>query len=103
MGYWIPIGKGNRVFKSNLKDAYLTAAKTLLELYRHTNGNITWEVAGYTDSFGLPIYNSSTGKAANHWIRFHNGSDPKNGYDECTYNSRIGMISKEGKPFPKNW
>lgn len=102
MGYWIPIGKGNRVFESNLKDAYLTAAKTLLGLYRYTNGNIHREIAGYNDSTGLPIYNSSTGKAANHWVRFDNGSNPKDGYVECAYNSNTGLSTKS-KSFPKNW
>lgn len=101
MGYWIPVENG-RVYCDNLKDAYADAAKTLLGLYRRTNGNIHRVIKGYHNSDGIPIYNSANGKACNHWVRFANGSDPKDGYEECYYDKRVGMVTK-GKNFPKNW
>ena len=101
MGYWIPVENG-RVYCDNLKDAYRDAAAILLGLYRKTNGNIHLIIKEYTSSYGIPIYNSANGKACNHWVRFDNGSNPKNGYEECYYDKRVGMVTK-GKSFPKNW
>lgn len=102
MGYWIPVGGNERIFCSNLKDAYADAAKTLLGLYRRTNGNIHRVIKGYHDSDGIPIYNSANGKACNHWVRFANGSNPKDGFEEVTYDKRFG-VSYKSKDFPKSW
>ena len=102
MGYWIPINGNERIFCSNLKDAYTDAAKILLNLYRETNGNIHKIIKGYHDSDGIPIYNSAHGKSCNHWVRFADGSNPKDGYEECVYDKRIGMNPKH-KLFPKSW
>lgn len=102
MGYWIPVGNGHRVFESNLKDAYLTAAKVLIGKYRSTKGQIHKEIPEYSGSYGIPIYDSATGKGTSHWVRFDNGSNPKDGYEECSYSKNTGMNTKS-KSFPKNW
>ncbi len=100
--YYIPTTSGNRIYESSLKDAYADAAKTLLYVYKATNGNIHKLIKEYTPSYGIPIYSSRTGKTYTHWVRFDNGSNPKNGYEECSYDKRIGVISR-GKSFPKSW
>ena len=91
-----------RVREGTLKDAYRTAAAILLGQYRVTNGNVHKTIAGYTGSIGIPIYDSATGKACNHWVRFSNGSNPKDGYDEVVYDKRFG-VATHGRNFPKNW
>ena len=107
MTYWIPTGDRNRDYEfriscETIKDAYRDGAKPLLGLYRRTNGNIHKLIDGYNGSTGLPIYNSANGKACNHWVRFANGSNPKDGYEEVVYDRRYG-ISYKSKDFPKNW
>lgn len=101
MGYWIPVGNGVRVYESTLKDAYLTGAKTLLGQYRATNGQIHKAIPEYT-SMSLPIYSSSTGTKYTHWVRFSNGSNPRDGYEECSYGKTYGVAFKV-RTFPKNW
>ena len=101
MGYWVQMPHGDRKFCATLKDAYSDAAKILLGQYRYTNGNIHRTVEGYHGSTGIKIFNSRTGKSYTHAVRFDNGSDPKNGYEELAWN-KMGMSSK-GKMFPKNW
>lgn len=103
MGYWIDVGDGYRVYESTIKDAYLTASKVLLDAYRKTNGQPQKMIKGYTSSYGVPIYNSARGKAYSHWVRFNNGSNPKNGYDACFYNKNVGAGGRFGIKFPKNW
>lgn len=103
MGYWVEVTNGDRVFESTIKDAYLTAAKTLLGAYRRTNGNPHKLITGYSSSRGVPIYNSARGKTFTHWVRFNNGSNPKNGYDAMFYNKNTGVGGRMGVSFPKNW
>lgn len=101
MGYWIPVGEGNRVFKRNLSEAFEWAAIVLYGKYQFTNGNIHRSIPEYHPSTGIPIYDTRTGKKASHYVRFDNGSNPKDGYQECTY-SDLGL-SYKSKSFPKNW
>lgn len=102
MGYWIPVGDGVRIYESTLKDAYTSAARILLGLYRRTNGNVHKVVAEYTGINGLPIYDTQRGKACNHWVRFGDGNSPKSGYAEVSYGKSYGVAFKE-KSYPKNW
>lgn len=101
MTYWIPTTVG-RVSASTLKDAYRDAAAELIALYKATKGQIHKAIPGYHGSEGIKIYNSATGKSGNHWVRFSNGSNPKDGYEEVVYDKRFGIAYKV-KSFPKNW
>lgn len=101
-GYWVQIANGDRVFESTLKDAYSTAAKTLLGAYRFTNGNIHKSIKGYHGSTGIAIYSTRTGKTFDHGVRFANGSNPKDGYEMWSYSKAYGVKST-AKDFPKSW
>lgn len=101
MGYWVQVD-GGRIFCSTLKDAYRDAAKTLLGAYRISGGAIHTIIPGYTSSKGVPIYDSAKGKACNHWVRFSNGSNPKDGYEEVSYGKSYGIAYKS-KNFPRSW
>lgn len=104
MGYWIEVdNSGDRLFESTLKDAYKVAAATLLGAYRKTNGNPHKAIRGYSSSYGVPIYNSRGGNGYTHWVRFSNGSNPKDGYDAMFYNKNTGVGGRIGIKFPKNW
>ena len=100
-GYWVQV-PGDRVFCSTLKDAYSLAAKVLLGAYRFDKNTMHKRIPGYTGSVGVPIYDSARGKACNHWVRFSNGSNPKDGYEEVSYGKSYGIAYKT-KNFPKNW
>lgn len=103
MAYWIPVENGVRVFESTLKDAYLTAAKTLLGTYRRTNGRIHLAIREYEGSTsGIPIYDTQKGRTFTHWVRFSNGANPSAGYEECRKSKEYGVAYKV-KSFPKNW
>ena len=103
MGYWVETEDEKvRIFNSSLKDAYSTAAKLLLGFYRRTNGQIHKVVKGYHGIEGIKIYDTARGKACNHWVKFYNGSNPKDGYCEVWYDKRTG-IGFRAKSFPKNW
>lgn len=101
-GYWIPVEEG-RIFCSTLADAYNDGAKVLLGLYRRTNGNIHRVIKGYTGSDGLPIYASRTGKSATHWVRFSNGSNPKDGWEKVSYSRAYGVYFEGPYKFPSSW
>lgn len=103
MGYYVEAGNGERIFESTIKDAYRTAAAILIGAWRKTNGNPQKVIKGYTSSYGVPIYNSAKGKTYSHWVRFNNGSNPKNGYDTCFYNKNVGVGGRYGIKFPQNW
>lgn len=103
MAYYVATGDPKCRFRAEtLKKAYEHAAAILLGTYRATNGNVHKVIAGYTGSIGIPIYDSATGKACNHWVRFFNGSNPKDGYEEVVYDKRFG-VAIHGKNFPKSW
>lgn len=103
MGYWVEAGDGERVYNATIKDAYRTAAAILIGAYRRTNGNVHKVIKGYTGSTGIHIYNSARGKTYTHWVRFNNGSNPKDGYDAMYYNKNVGVGGTYGKKFPANW
>lgn len=103
MAYYVQAGGGERVYAATVKDAYRTAAALLLGSYRAGKGDPHKVIREYTSSYGIPIYNSARGKTYTHWVRFNNGSNPKNGYDECYYNKNTGVGGTYGKKFPANW
>lgn len=103
MGYYVQAGNGERVYESTIKDAYRTAAAILIGAYRKTNGNPHKAVKEYSSSRGIPIYNTARGKTFTHWVRFSNGSNPKDGYDAMYYNKNVGVGGRMGVSFPKNW
>lgn len=104
MAYWIPAvrydGTHDRVYCATLKDAFNDASKTLLGVYRIL-GLRALKLKNSLD-YGVPIYNTKTGQAYNHWVRFSNGSNPNDGFEEVTYDKRFG-VSYKSKNFPKNW
>lgn len=103
MGYWVEAEDRVRVYAGKVKDAYRYASSILLGAYRKTNGHPQKVIKGYTSSYGVPIYNSVRGKTYTHWVRFSNGSNPKDGYDACYYNKNVGVGGTYGIKFPKNW
>lgn len=103
MGYYVETpSEKERVYDSTLKDAYRDAAAILIGLYKKTNGRIHTAIRGYHGSVGIRIFNSRTGKKYSHWVRFSNGSNPKDGYEEVSYDKRYGVAIRI-KSFPKNW
>lgn len=104
MGYWIPTvrydGKVERVYCASLKDAFNDASKTLLGVYR-VHGLKALTMKNSLDH-GVPIFNTKTGQSYNHWVRFANGSNPKDGFEEVTDDKRFG-VSYKTKNFPKSW
>ena len=103
MGYYVQTADPKeRFYCGSLKDAYRNAAAILIGLYKKTNGNIHREITGYHGSTGICIFDSRSGKSCNHWVRFYNGSNPKDGYEEVWYDKRSG-IGFRAKSFPKNW
>lgn len=101
-GYWLAT-EGGRMYCPTLKEAWHDSAAILLGYYRRTNGNIHTVWNDYTSYNGLPIYNSKTGKGATHWVKFHNGMNPKDGYDLVTYDKRFGVSHNGPYKFPKDW
>lgn len=102
MAYWVQASSGERLYCEKLSDAYSDAAKILIGLFYKTNGNIHKAVSDYHGSTGIKIFSTRTGKACNHWVRFSNGSNPKDGYQQVWYDKRSG-IGYKSKSFPKNW
>lgn len=101
-GYWLAT-EGGRLYSSTLNHAWMDTAQILLGYYRRTNGQVHKVWGDYSPSSGLPIYNSRTGKGATHWVRFANGSNPKDGYELVTYDKRYGVSTKGSYNFPRSW
>ncbi len=103
MAYYVQTpSEKERVRCGSLADAYMDAAAILIGQYKKTGGNIHRTIKGYHGSTGIKIFDSATGKSCNHWVRFYNGDNPKDGYQEVWYDKRSG-IGYKSKSFPKNW
>lgn len=89
--YFIPTEGGIRVREGSLRDAYQTAAMILYGLHARYGNNIHRGVTEYSMGDGLPIYNTATGKAVSHWVRFANGKDPSKGWEKVSYSPDYGV------------
>lgn len=107
-GYWVPVPSGGRIYNNSIKDAYKSAAVILLGLYRNSQQTrksmheLCKDYSDYSLHNGLPIYDTRTGKACNHWVRFYNPSKPLDGYEEVSYGYAYGVRSV-AKEWPKSW